>query len=48
MKTRLRDYDIPGEAPELVAERIERRGAKLGEHTALGGSAVAEILRLRY
>lgn len=46
MKTRLSEYGIPEEAAEIVAARLDRRGAKLGEHEDLGRKEVAEILRL--
>ncbi len=46
MKTRLAEYGIPAEAAEIVAARLDRRGAKLGEHEAIGRTQVAAILRL--
>jgi NADP-dependent alcohol dehydrogenase len=46
VKTRLRDYGIDGDVAEVVAARLDRRGAKLGEHRDLGRREVAEILRL--
>jgi NADP-dependent alcohol dehydrogenase len=46
MKTKLRDYGIPEEAAEIVAARLDRRGALLGEHKDIGRKEVAEILRL--
>ena len=45
--TRLRDYDIPEEACDLVAGRLAKRGVSLGEHSDIGAEAVREILRLR-
>ncbi len=46
VKTKLRDYDIPEDAAEIVAARLDRRGAKLGEYADIGRKEVAEILRL--
>jgi NADP-dependent alcohol dehydrogenase len=46
VKTKLREYDIPEEAAEVVAARLDRRGAKLGEHEDIRRKEVAEILRL--
>jgi NADP-dependent alcohol dehydrogenase len=48
IKTRLREYDIPEDAAEIVAARLDRRGAKLGEHGDIGRKEVAEIVRLCY
>lgn len=45
--TRLADYSIPHEAIDLVADRLAKRGMKLGEHQDLGERAVKEILALR-
>ncbi len=45
--TRLSDYDIPAEAVELVASRLEKRRMKLGEHQDLTENDVKEILTLR-
>ncbi len=45
--TRLSDYDIPAEAVELVASRLEKRGVKLGEHGDLEKKSIVEILALR-
>ena len=44
--TRLADYDIPDEAIELVASRLAKRRAKLGEHQDLGEKELQEILAL--
>lgn len=47
MPTSLTAYDIdPDEAAEKVAERIDNRGWKLGEHHDITGKDVAAILRL--
>lgn len=48
VKTKLREYEIPEEAAEIVAARLDRRGALLGEHGDIGRKEVAEILRLVY
>jgi len=45
--TRLEDHNIPDEACDLVAKRLADRGVKIGEHSDLGETEVAEILRLR-
>ena len=45
--TRLSDYDIPAEAVELVASRLEKRRMKLGEHQDLTENDVKEILAMR-
>ncbi len=45
--TRLADYQIPHEAVALVAERLAKRGMKLGEHQDLGEKEVQEILTQR-
>jgi NADP-dependent alcohol dehydrogenase len=44
MKTRLSEYGVPPNAPDLVAARLARGG--LGEHGNIGSKEVAEILRL--
>ncbi|HRY51706.1 MAG TPA: iron-containing alcohol dehydrogenase [Candidatus Paceibacterota bacterium] len=46
MKTRLSEYGIGAERFEEIAERLERRGAKLGEQGTIVGKAVVEILKL--
>jgi NADP-dependent alcohol dehydrogenase len=45
--TRLSDYNIPREAPELVASRLAKRRMRLGECQDLGEKEVKEILELR-
>jgi len=45
--TRLCDYNIPREAPELVAARLAKRRMRLGECQDLGEKEVREILELR-
>ena len=45
--TRLSDYNIPREAPELVASRLAKRRMRLGECQDLGEKEVKEILAMR-
>lgn len=45
--TRLSDYNIPAEAAEVVAERLAKRGMKLGEHGNMGEKEIQEILNQR-
>ena len=45
--TRLSDYNIPADAPELVVSRLAKRRMKFGEHQDLGEKEVKEILELR-
>lgn len=46
MPTRLADYGISAaEAAERVSQRFVERGAKMGEHKAIGPKEAAEILR---
>lgn len=47
MPTRLSDYGIPAEAPQVIARRLDARGAKLGEHRDISGPQAQEILALR-
>ena len=42
--TRLADYNIPADAPDVVAARLAKRGMKLGEHGDLGEKEIREIL----
>jgi NADP-dependent alcohol dehydrogenase len=44
--TRLGDYGIGPEAAKKIAERIRKRGVKLGDHKDLGPKEVEEILRM--
>jgi NADP-dependent alcohol dehydrogenase len=46
MKTRLRDYDVPGDSAEKVGRRFERR-ERLGEWGDVGPAEVQAILALR-
>ncbi|MDD2706826.1 MAG: iron-containing alcohol dehydrogenase [Verrucomicrobiae bacterium] len=48
LPTSLHDYQLPPEIAKTVAGRLSRRGAKLGEHEAISGKEVEEILRLAY
>jgi NADP-dependent alcohol dehydrogenase len=45
--TRLCDYNIPADAPEVVAARLAARRMKLGEHGDLGENEVREIVASR-
>ncbi len=45
--TRLADYNIPADAPDVVAARLAKRGMRLGEHGDLGEKEIREILALR-
>ena len=40
--------DLAAAAATIVAERLEKRDAKLGEHQKIDSAAVAEILTLCY
>jgi NADP-dependent alcohol dehydrogenase len=44
--TRLSDYGLTPSGCQAVAERFRRRGVKLGEHNAIGGDEIKEILAL--
>jgi NADP-dependent alcohol dehydrogenase len=45
--TRLKDYNIPADAADVVAGRLAKRRMKLGEHGDLGEKQVREILASR-
>jgi NADP-dependent alcohol dehydrogenase len=45
--TRLSDYNIPADAPDVVAARLAKRRMRLGEHGDLGEKDVREILASR-
>ncbi|MEN6457491.1 MAG: iron-containing alcohol dehydrogenase [Thermoguttaceae bacterium] len=45
--TRLSDYDVSDDAPEVVAARLTKRRARLGEHGDLGEKAIQEVLASR-
>jgi NADP-dependent alcohol dehydrogenase len=45
--TRLSDYNVPADAPEVVAARLAKRRMRLGEHGDLGEKEVREILASR-
>ncbi len=45
--TRLSDYSIPADAPDVVAARLAKRHIRLGEHGDLGEKEVREILASR-
>ncbi len=44
--TRLRDYGLSAHDCATAAERLDERGARLGEHRDIGGTEVLEILAL--
>jgi NADP-dependent alcohol dehydrogenase len=44
--TRLSNYRIGPEAADTIAERLRKRGVKLGEHGAIGPKEAGEILRM--
>lgn len=46
MPTALRDFNIPVSAAQIVAERIEKRGTRLGEHGDIAGRDIEAILKL--
>ncbi len=46
VKTQLREYGIPENVLAAAAEKLDGRGAKLGEHQAIGKREVEEILQL--
>lgn len=46
MKTRLSEYGIGADRFEEIGRRLQDRGAKLGEHGAIGAPEIVEILRL--
>ena len=47
LPTRLSDYGIPADAPEVIGRRLSSRGTMLGEHRDISGSDAQEILLLR-
>lgn len=47
VKTRLSDYGLGDEVIDLVANRIDERGWKLGEKQNITGAEIKEILQLR-
>mgnify|MGYP000942759351 CR=1 FL=1 len=47
IKTHLSDYGLGGDAATAVADRIDKRGWKLGECQNITGSVVREILEIR-
>lgn len=46
-KTHLSDYGLGEETIEIVAQRIDARGWKLGEHQDITGDVIRKILRIR-
>jgi len=46
VKTKLSEYGIPASAAQAVSAKLDARDAKLGEHEAIRGPQVAEILRI--
>ncbi len=46
MRTRLRDYGIKLSDCQVIVERFETRGSKMGEHHSIGAKQVGEILAL--
>ena len=47
LPTRLSDHGIPADAPQVIGQRLNSRGTKLGEHRDISGSEAQEILLLR-
>ena len=47
VKTHLSDYGLGEEAAEAVAQKLNGRGWKLGEHCDVTGDTALEILKLR-
>lgn len=48
VKTTLSEYGITKEGLDRIGKRIDARGVKLGEHRAIGGKEIDEILGLCY